>query len=588
VLRALRFEADFTARLADRVGSLIGLEAQDFIRKGDFASYLELNVDPSRYDDPKHFAEDYLVAEILRKSINLPLGVDRVDVARRKFFAAERHNAETNERLWSQPCPEWVYDWSREVLTIMGPLTSSVLERIESLCGHGPGASVGVKAIGSVKSNKYDAIPTVTERLQPFLASIMPAFVRDYWSSSGHLKCKVVRGSHHFTVTKDSESNRNAAKEPTWNAWLQKGIGNQMSVRLRGFGVNLRSQLRNQELARTAIEFGNSTVDLKQASDMIARNAVLLALCANKDPQGLRWYSLLDLARSHEVRFRSEGESSWHALEMFSSMGNGFTFPLETVLYLALVRTVVPRDEWDNVTVYGDDIILPQAYTTPFFDRLEYLGFQVNRSKTRLAGVFFESCGTDWFKGQNVRPFYLRHDPSDDGIPYALQTANALRLWLKRVYGYCPLSWKPLWDWCYEQIPGNWRWPVPLSLGDSGVLSSESEGANHRQPARRTRHLERGVSVHRTDWEGWVVKHVKLGQSELCTHSFGLLAERLAAIHGQWEVKPISDGNPTLSSLWSVGDFRETRGLEPIRGYLGKPCTEKVTLARWEPGFEWL
>jgi hypothetical protein len=90
-----------------------------------------------------------------------------------------------------------------------------------------------------------------------------------------------------------------------------------------------------------------------------------------------------------------DGES--FMLEKFSSMGNGYTFELESTIFAGCVFACVPPSRWDDCSVYGDDLIVPQKYADRLVDCLETFGFKVNHKKSCLAGRFFESCGTDWF-----------------------------------------------------------------------------------------------------------------------------------------------------------------------------------------------
>lgn len=590
--RTLQFEQQFTTRLCDIIGSDLSSHVAELIRNGKFDEYLALKLDPERYEDPKHFAEDYLVASVLRKSKSLPLGVDVEDVARRRFIAAETRNASTNQRLWCEPLPSWWGNYSQQLLTILGPCNSAVLENISQLSKHGNGASVGVKGDGVVASDKYDKLPTCTPAWFPFLASFLPEGVREYVLSG---RVKQVQGSVWFSVPKDAQSNRSCAKEPTWNLYAQAGIGLWIRKRLRRFGVDLRSQERNRYLASVAQREGLATIDLSQASDLNARNNVYLALCYNKDPQGLRWYHLLNAARSHQIAIRDEdGRVTQHGLEMFSSMGNGFTFPLETSIFLAMARTIVPPDELGSVAVYGDDIIVPQQYAKELCDRLEFVGFQVNHSKTCLAGKFFESCGTDWFDSQNVRPFYTRTDEEEDFVPPAVNVANQLRFWLLRVYGFSDKRYLELWQWVCDQVPRPWNNMVPPSLGATGIVASRDE----RHPPRPAKDNTFRNSPEST-WEGWVCKHVSLIPECSDKGTYGVLLAALA----QLERRPDRWGGsiPAIGRRWraSAAGFGEawppaileapwTLGLEPRRGYLGRISTTKTVVTCWADDFSWV
>jgi hypothetical protein len=60
-----------------------------------------------------------------------------------------------------------------------------------------------------------------------------------------------------------------------------------------------------------------------------------------------------------------------------------------------------------DFSVYGDDIIVRSAVAPRVLKYLQVCGFTANRKKTFLSGPFRESCGTDWFEGEDVRPINL-------------------------------------------------------------------------------------------------------------------------------------------------------------------------------------
>lgn len=529
----------------------------------EYEAALTRSIDPNDYQEPRHFAEDYQVVEMVKKSLNVPGSnqIQRKDRALIKFLGAEARNAETNQRLWTEELPHWFGEFSYRVLDLLGDLSPGTLNEIAELSGFGPGANVGVASEGLVKSIKFDSKPACTKAAQEVLAGLMPPSVRDYWGENLLEKTRVVRGNGHFTVPKNWWIERCAAKEPLWNSYLQSGIGLHMRKRLRRFGINLQTQEWNQFLASMAEDWRLATIDLSSASDLLAKLLVFLALCYNGDRDGKRWYALLNVARSSEMKMPDGG--GWRVLEMFASMGNGFTFPLETIVFYALIQTVVPQEEWCLCTAYGDDLIVPQAYAHCLVERLEAVGFLVNDKKTCLAGAFFESCGTDWFQSQNVRPFYLHKDP-DNPAPYALQAANALRAWCLRVYGELPLKYARLWRWLKGQVPQAWRNPVPKELGDVGLHVGVSEA--QKMGVRTTEDIGPGQDFHQ--WEGYIVYPVKVEAVYQDRRSFGVMRVSLLQLRMPPE------------------ETRQLGGLEAIRGLYGRIRTNK-SVVLWKDDFSW-
>jgi hypothetical protein len=124
-------------------------------------------------------------------------------------------------------------------------------------------------------------------------------------------------------------------------------------------------------------------------------------------------------------------------LEMLSTMGNGTTFPIQTLLFSAVVvatqkvlgTRVSEGPPWVNELwgVFGDDIICPRAISDRVISTLKILGFKLNYDKTFTEGPFRESCGADYHVGYNVRPVFLKETLD---APHALYSAiNRLIRW---------------------------------------------------------------------------------------------------------------------------------------------------------------
>jgi hypothetical protein len=512
------------------------------LKAEEWQQYLDLPFDHSLYEDVSNFADDYLVTEILRKSPNLPLGIDRKHVALQGFITSEAQCAATNERLLGGDLPEWIHPFQRNLLKILGPLTRDNLRMLEDNMRFGPGASTGVRGIGSVASDKYDEEIHLTASLIPFFRSI----VGDRWWEHQNSCHTVVDGNRFTTVPKSAKTDRGICVEPTLNMYVQLGIGAILRSRLKHFGIDLSDQGVNRDLAKRAYSDNLCTIDLSAASDSLS-----WGLITRFFPE--RWVDLLDLARSPKTKLP---DGSYVELEKISSMGNGYTFELETLVFYAVCMTMVPIDEMCDVNVYGDDIICPRKYSASVIDALEFLGFKVNTQKSFLAGNFFESCGTDWFKGHNVRPFYLKGGSGN--IPYPLSIANALRVYASRRMDnqFCDARFRRLWLEIYCTIPVIWKkCKVPLCFGDVGVIVSRQEATN--------------VSRARDGIEGYAVLHMVQRPVKIRKQTFGFLLSILAR------------RVPPEYSL-------PTKGFEPRRGLLRLPVPRKTICSRWSCGLEWL
>jgi len=240
----------------------------------------------------------------------------------------------------------------------------------------------------------------------------------------------VVEGNAWFSVAKNREIRRSCATEPSVNMLLQKALGTWVEERLkRKIGLDLsRQPNHNRVLARLGSETGlYGTVDLKSASD---RNSMAM-ICKTMPPMFTKWVAQF---RSPNCRLPSGEEVVMH---MCSSMGNGFTFPLQTALFAGVVITCyklmglrVTRLDGDvaghSWAVFGDDIIVRREAYDYVCRQLRKLGHVVNDHKSFNTGGFRESCGSDYVAGYNVRGVYIR---SLETTPEVYSAINRLSRW---------------------------------------------------------------------------------------------------------------------------------------------------------------
>lgn len=212
---------------------------------------------------------------------------------------------------------------------------------------------------------------------------------------------EIVPGNFSF-AKKNAKTYRSIVVEPPINTLFQKGIGKFIRQKLRRAGLDLDVLASvNKTLAQAASIDGRlATVDLQMASNLIAR-AVIWELFS------LSWSEFLSSFRTSTVRFK---DGQLVPLELFSSMGNGFTFELESLIFYALAYgcTAQLRLNCAQVTSFGDDIILPVEAIPLLYKTLGYMGFLVNEEKSFIDGRFRESCGGDYVDGIDIRPFYQK------------------------------------------------------------------------------------------------------------------------------------------------------------------------------------
>jgi len=287
--------------------------------------------------------------------------------------------------------------------------------------------------------------------------------------------------------------------------FYQLGLGSVLRTRLfQSFGIDLASQPDlNRELARDGSVSGQiATIDLSSASDSIS-----LSLFRDVVPRGQR--AFFEILRAESATLPSGDVLE---LGMLSTMGNGFTFPFQTMLFSCMVKAaylcagldfrrsgvegidrgdgVLPTRPW---SVFGDDIIVDTRAERWLRRLLELTGFVLNAAKTFVEGPFRESCGCDYYLGHNIRPVYIRSLASQE-MRYAVinrlvEWSAQTGIYLHETIGYLKstVKWRPI-PYGYGYTAGIF---VPLSLATG--LRSNRNGTfmvHTREPVARKLRVE--------------------------------------------------------------------------------------------------
>lgn len=168
--------------------------------------------------------------------------------------------------------------------------------------------------------------------------------------------------------------------------------------------VTLHDQSRNQRLAlQGSLDGRYATIDCTAASDSVTADRVRSVFPPHIVKQ---WDSL----RSEYVDVGGKR----HTLHLYSTMGSRLTFPIETLLFWAIAvaatetvcRYTHTRFNADDISAYGDDLIVPSFAYETVVEFLELCGFEVNREKSYSTGLYRESCGEEYYAGYNVSSHY--------------------------------------------------------------------------------------------------------------------------------------------------------------------------------------
>jgi hypothetical protein len=223
-----------------------------------------------------------------------------------------------------------------------------------------------------------------------------------------------------ITVPKTLKTPRIIAIEPTAMQYVQQGIMEVLVDAISssdnlGSIVGFDDQGPNQALACKGSRDGSlATLDLSEASDRVSNQLVRLLL--KNHPHLARG---VDACRSRKADVPGYGVQR---LAKFASMGSALTFPMEAMIFTviifigienALSRPLTHKDIKSfvgKVRVYGDDIIVPVEFTHHVVEALETFGFRVNLSKSFWTGKFRESCGKEYYDGEDVSIVKVRQD----------------------------------------------------------------------------------------------------------------------------------------------------------------------------------
>jgi len=472
--------------LYESLNTPVSLSCEILLRHGEYEQLVKKTVNPDDYRSASEFRDSYQAVAFLKKSPLTIEGVDPEATAKEKFLAAEVQCRDTNARfrkLMGSPSgdnPEMKAILLEAVSVIQSILGSSINSR-EWLyaCRFGPGAFNHTEAKGLTSLyDKLQVRPSVSHDMkglgallvmsQPHWArSITDSEIEGFWPIVRESDMDLVPGNRIAFVPKTAVTHRTIAIEPLLNVYAQLGIGRVIRRKLLSrVGLDLNDQSPNQELARKgSIDGTLATIDLSSASDTVARELVRFLL-----PH--EWYETLDMTRCKFGYL----DGKWLRYEKFSSMGNGYTFELETLIFLSLALACVRRlgISTDEVRVYGDDIIVPVGAYALLEGTLEFCGFSVNSAKSFRSGSFRESCGKDWYDGHDVRPYFNKS--TDNEIQHLFRLANGLRMLAHRRNNFVSCDRRLLKPWLaiVRAIPRSvaLHLRVPAHAGDSDGIKS--------------------------------------------------------------------------------------------------------------------
>lgn len=461
---------DLAPRVWEALNTPVSLSCALLLKYNEHEQLARKKISPSDYESSSSFFKDHQAVKLLAKYPGLKTGIDTEAVAKKKFLEAEIQCMKTNALFRDvssgsinfEPRVERILSGARRKI-------ANILGRVPDLSEmdfrFGPGATFGVRGETS-PYNKVIAGLECTDALVDDLQEFLEEFPG--WISPGRHDVTVLPGSQLAFVPKDATTDRPICIEPLLNGLMQKGIGSWMRKCLKRVGLDLDDQTVNQKLAGLAIQRGLATVDFQSASDTIAYQVVL-------DLLPIDWVVFLDRCRSPNFW---DGKH-WVSFHKFSSMGNAYTFELETLIFYGIAKATcdelgISTTVREDISVYGDDVIIPSGAFDLFQEVSEVIGFTVNSKKSYKEGLFYESCGHDYFDGKFVRPFLWKREFKK--LTSAFYAANSIRRIGKLSNSLlskegCDLRFLAVYNRAVAGIPSRLRRKGPEGFGDGHLIS---------------------------------------------------------------------------------------------------------------------
>jgi len=345
--------------------------------------------------------------------ILLPCSDARKDAAIEGYIKCEQSVKEADARRG----PQKTEDFHRVSRLLWADLFSAVdnsIANFEVVPKHGPGSTAD-RLKGNQKFNQTEWTDRL-ERVFPAGDFLLPNW--KYLDNLNHinwLEPGQERPVRVVLVPKTLKTPRIIAIEPTAMQYAQQGILESFEKAMQGNDnakhfIQWSSNVPNQELARLGSLFGDlATLDLSEASDRVS-NQLVKVMLQNHPHLG----EAVDATRSRKAEVPCKDGKKVIRLAKFASMGSALCFPMESLVFMTVIflgieqelkRPLTASDITSfrgQVRTYGDDIIVPVRYVRSVVSELETFGFKVNASKSYWSGYFRESCGKDYFMGEDV------------------------------------------------------------------------------------------------------------------------------------------------------------------------------------------
>lgn len=342
--------------------------------------------------------------------VNIDCSQERIDAAIQQYVDVEqevrRHDAARTPDMYSAFKRVGVLLWA----DIFSKIDRKVYEG-KLIPRHGPGSTAD-RLLGN---QKYDQSEW-PQRLEPYFPSWEYLIPNERFVSNldrvNFLEPRDERPVKVITVPKTLKTPRIIAMEPTAMQYAQQALKAEIYEEverddtLRSL-VGFMDQEPNRFLAWKGSFSGNlATLDMSEASDRVFNQLVRTLLENHPHLSGA-----VDACRSRKADVRGHGIIR---LAKFASMGSALCFPIEAMIFATIIFLGIQKDLGRPLTrrdiksyrgqvrVFGDDIIVPVDHVQSVIQELEAFGLRVNLGKSFWTGKFRESCGKEYYDGEDV------------------------------------------------------------------------------------------------------------------------------------------------------------------------------------------
>jgi len=334
------------------------------------------------------------------------------DLKAKAILDFKKHQATVSTRLPESASTHMVLREARRICSqILGPFPK---DEHFNLSHFGRKAATGLAACDAYLDTRFETLTGTPEQLRwfsEFAESQNKVFPRNL----KEIPC------NKLTLTAVPKSHRAARTITPFTVvggLMSAGIGKMLYERLKSVGIDMAYQ---QDLHRllcknASVDKRLTTLDLSKASDNIGFVHLRRLLPVS-------WFREINRCRVPTVQIGDENLRT----STFMMMGVGYTSTLQTLVFYSLIKAICNLTNTSGrVSVFGDDCIYPTRVHRYVLGVFSSIGFEVNSEKTFSDESFRESCGADFYRGLNIRPYMPKTSDDESFEQFSYKLYNGI------------------------------------------------------------------------------------------------------------------------------------------------------------------